>query len=194
LISMVVDKGGLLSVMRKLFIWFLVLGSMMVVSSYALAEARNISKSNATPLGISKTISAYVNPWATIEFGNFTPAHLTGAANDIQEGSLGFTVKANCAVELVMSASTMTRYGNEEAPRPPHTPPSTLTTLYDITTGNAIPNYKPVTEILPWDHALDQESKDFTLHYQVADGEDVTSQHAGSYRAFVSIYVIALSY
>lgn len=180
----------------KLLMVLWLLGSILLGSNDVLAEGTyargNISKHKAAPLSVSKTISAYVNPYATIDFGTFTaPAHLTGAVHDVQYGSLEFTVVANCGIELLMSATSMNNWGNVETREHTH---GTLTTLYDITTGNTTPQYKPAQDVLPWDHALDQESKDFILHYQVQDGAEVYSQHAGNYRAFVTVYVIALSY
>lgn len=166
---------------------------LLIVSSLAIAAPDaygNISKSG-NGVSVDKIVSAYVTPYAEFSWGDFiAPAHLSGKADEQQIGSLKVSAVANCAVDIILDVTPMTTKGeNNET--------GTLTTLYAVTSGTEAPVFQNLTKYgneMVVSSALDQSSDMFTISYQVTDGEQVYSQHAGDYTAKIKLTVVAQAY
>lgn len=179
--------------MQKIFALLIAFSLSLLAGSLAIAAPDahgNISKT-ADGVTANKTVSAYVTPYAEFSWGDFVaPAHLSGQANEQQIGSLKVSAVANCAVDIILDVTPMTSQGeNHDA--------STLTTLYAVTTGTATPVFQNLVDFgneMVVSSALDQSSDTFTISYQVVDGEQVYSQHAGDYSAKIKLTVVAQAY
>jgi hypothetical protein len=186
--------------MKKVYFLLMVGVLLLAVSGIALAApdaSGNISNQGA---GISAEhiITAVVDPYAEITWGDLSTPTLSGKANESAIGTLGFNVAANCAVDITLTTPQMKTDLSVEAGHAA-TDTDTISTQYAVKPGKSNVNVPQGSEYSTnttnkYMSALDQESRDFTLYYKVSDGDSVTSQHAGAYQANITLNVVAQAY
>ncbi|HBE80034.1 MAG TPA: hypothetical protein DDW65_19975 [Firmicutes bacterium] len=186
----------------KKFYSLLVVGVLLLaVSGMAFATvpdaSGNISGITGTGITAPYIITAVVDPYAEITWGDLLTPILSGAALDYQVGSLGFNVVANCAVDITLATPQLkTDLTMEDGHAATDT--DTIATTYAVKPGKPNVNVPQSSEYSSnstnkYVNALDQEAKDFTLYYKVSDGS-VISQHAGLYTADINLTVVAQAY